>query len=117
MEKGIICRIRDISRAISELDTVFMHEFGVNINEAMSLCVLLNKEQMSASEIAEELCVTMSNASKIIRSVEEKGFVSRELGKEDHRKMLFNLTKEGREKIETMHACDIALPDILKSVL
>lgn len=117
MDKGKICKIRDISRAISELDTKCVNEFGVCINEAMLLCTLLEKEQTTASRIAEELGITQSNASKLIRVVEEKGFVERTLGKDDRRKMFFALTNEGKFKIEAMKCCDMSLPSVLEKAL
>lgn len=117
MDKGKICKLRDIYRGITELDNSFIREFGVNINEAMAMCVLLNKERLTATEIVEGLGASKSNASKIIRAIEEKGFIERQVGEIDHRQMLFNLTKEGKKKIESMQACDMTLPDILKDVL
>lgn len=117
MDKGKICKIRDIYRAISELDTVFARDFGVSINEAMVLCVLLDRQRLTAGEIAEQLGATMSNASKIMRSVETKGLARRALGKDDHRQMFFSLTPAGRTKIEAMKVCEMPLPSILEEVL
>lgn len=117
MDKGKICKIRNIARAIAELDTRLMNQFGICINEAMLLCILSEHELMTASAIAEELGVTPSNASKIIRIVEEKEYIERSIDKRDHRKMFFSLSTEGQQKIETMKASSIEFPAILQEII
>ena len=107
MNQSKICKIRDIYRAISEFETAFAEQFGICLNEAMVLCALLE----------EALGVTQSNVSKIIRMVEDKAFVNRVYGKEDRRQMLFSLTAEGQEKIETLKCSDMTLPEVLKNIV
>lgn len=94
-----LCRIRDIYRAISEFEVQFMQEFDLSLNEGMLLCTLLNTPKLTSSEIAEALGLSASNASKIIRSVEEKKLITRLVGKADKRQMHFALTPEGKNRI------------------
>ncbi len=61
----------------------------------MLLCTLSNVDKLSSGEIAEMLGLSNSNASKVIRSVENKGLIKRELGNQDKRQMNFLLTDEG----------------------
>ncbi|MBQ7550894.1 MAG: winged helix DNA-binding protein [Bacteroidales bacterium] len=117
MDKQIICRLRDINRAISELEHHFLQKFELNINEAMLLCTLKEKSKLSSGAVAEALGITTSNASKVIASAENKKLISRNLCKEDKRQMFFSLTTMGKEKIETLHHEKIALPDILKEIV
>ena len=37
-----MCRLRDINRAIVELERQFLQQFDVNINEAMLLCTKMS---------------------------------------------------------------------------
>ncbi len=117
MDKQIICRLRDINRAIAELERQFSQQFDVNINEAMLLCTLKEKCELSSGAIAEALGLSASNASKVIASSEKKNLISRNLCKEDKRQMFFSLTSIGKEKIETMRNEQIDLPDILKEIM
>ena len=117
MDKQIICRLRDINRAIAELERQFSQQFDVNINEAMLLCTLKGKGELSSGAIAEALGLSASNASKVIASSEKKNLISRNLCKEDKRQMFFSLTSIGKEKIETMRNEQIDLPDILKEIM
>ena len=43
-----------------------------------------------------------SNTSKVIRSVEDKGYVERNLGDSDKRQMYFSLTAEGKKILKEM---------------
>ena len=117
MDKQIICRLRDINRAIAELERQFSQRFDLNINEAMLLCTLKEKGELSSGAVAEALGLSASNASKVIASTEKKNLISRNLCKEDKRQMFFSLTSIGKEKIETMRNEQIDLPDILKEIM
>ena len=117
MDKQIICRLRDINRAIAELEHQFSQRFELNINEAMLLCTLKEKGELSSGVVAEALGLTASNASKVIVSAEKKNLISRNLCKEDKRQMFFSLTAFGREKIETLRNEQIDLPEILKAIV
>ena len=117
MDKQIICRLRDINRAIAELERQFSQQFDLNINEAMLLCTLKEKDELSSGAIAEALGLSASNASKVIASSEKKNLISRNLCKEDKRQMFFSLSSIGKEKIATLRQQQIELPEILKEVV
>ena len=57
-----------------EFENQFAKAYSLSLNEGMLLCTLLDNGQLSSSEIAEALGLSTSNASKVIRSVEEKDF-------------------------------------------
>ena len=117
MDKQVICRLRDINRAIAELEHQFSQRFDLNINEAMLLCTLKEKGELSSGAVAEALGLSASNASKVIASTEKKNLISRNLCKEDKRQMFFSLSSIGKEKIETMRNEQIDLPEILREVV
>ena len=113
MDKQIICRVRDINHAIAELERQFSRQFNMSINEAMLLCTLREKGELSSGALAESLGLYASNASKIIASSEKKSLISRIVCKDDKRQMFFSLTSIGKEKIETMRNEQIDIPEIL----
>ena len=61
--------------------------------------------------------LTASNTSKVISNAEEKGFVSRTLGKHDRRQMYFVLTDRGRELISTINNDEITLDELLEKAI
>src|SRR5574344_1113689 len=113
----IICKIRDIYKLIGEFEGQFNKEYGITLNEGMLLCSLLEKRTLSSTELAKNLGLTCSNTSKVIKSVEEQGFVERQLGKEDKRQMYFALTEKGAECILSVKNSKINIPRELKGHL
>lgn len=81
------------------------------------MCVLKTEGELTAGGLAEKLGLGFSNTSKVIASVEKKGFLKRKLGDTDKRQMYFYLTDSGREIMDSISCCDIEIPELLKSVL
>jgi len=110
MEK--LCAIRDICRSISEYESEFQKVHSLCLNEGMILCSL-KEGRLSSGEIASKLSLTCSNTSKLLRSVEEKSLIERDLGEKDKRQMYFTLTKEGKKTLKSIENDNIALPEFL----
>ena len=100
----VLCKIRDIYRAIAEFEAQFEQAYGLSLNEGMLLCTLLSRGKLSSSEVAEALGLSASNASKVIRSVESKELIVRQVGRED---------KRGKELIGRIKAAHFDLPPLL----
>ena len=60
---------------------------------------------------------TPSNTSKVLRSVEQKGLVTRELCNEDRRQMYYSLTQQGRELLASVSCREVETPEILRDWL
>ena len=70
MDNHCISKIREIFRVITAFECGLQEQIGLNINEAMLLCLLSESENpMLAGEIAEEMGLTRSNTSKVIRFI------------------------------------------------
>lgn len=108
-----LCKIRDVVRVIIDFEQELQAEFELNLNEAMLLCSLKNQDNLSSGEISQLLALKTSNTSKVIGSVEDKGFVKRTSGKEDKRQMYFSLTQKGMEKIKSIYNSSISIPNIV----
>ena len=114
MDSSCLCRIRDIYRAIVDVEQYFEQHYDVNLNEAMLLCTLSARSWQTAGEVAETLGLTNSNASKVIASAERLKLIKRQLCKDDKRRMCFSLTALGEERLAKLHADDMPLPEILR---
>jgi DNA-binding MarR family transcriptional regulator len=112
-----LCKIRDIYRSIVEFENTFQQHYGLGLNEGMLLCTLLKSGQYSSGEIASALGLTCSNASKVIVSAEKKGLLQRTLGDSDKRQMYFTLTEKGEALLATIRESDLALPELLKTIV
>lgn len=108
-----LCKIRDIQKALEVYEMSFEQLNGLSLKEGMLMCCLSEKE-CTATELANQTDMTSSNCSKIISSIEKKGFVVRQFGKDDKRNMWFTLTESGTHKLRELKLHLPELPDILK---
>ena len=111
------CKIRDVYRAITEFEAQFEKRYGLGLNEGSLLCALHEVGRLSSGDIAKQLNLTQSNASKVIRAAENKGLIQRSLGDDDKRQMYFSLTPEGERCLTQLHCCDSEVPAVLKQLL
>ena len=88
--------------------------FGISLDEGMVLCSISSGGSLTCGTIAQKLTITPSNCSKVVAKVESKGLISRTLGKEDKREMIFELTPEGLSLLEQINSSGISLSDVLK---
>ncbi len=110
--------MRDIYKALSTFETNLERSYGVSLNEVMILCCLQEAgEAKPSSALAERTEMTPSNTSKVIGSIESKGYIHRSLGLKDKRMMYFNLTPLGKELLERLKLNQLEIPDILKPLL
>ena len=116
MEKiTCICVMRELMMALSDFENKLMEAHGVSLNEAMVLCAL-GGECVTASVIAERTGMRPSHASKVIGALEERGYLMRELGKQDKRQMYLSLTEAGKECLGRIKAYEFEVPELLKPV-
>ena len=102
--------MRDLYRSLALLETRLSETYGLSLNEAMVLCSIGEETVMAG---VERTGLTASHASKMIRSVEEKGLLVRTLGEKDKRQMYFALTDKAKEKLEDIRKHGIEIPDLL----
>jgi DNA-binding MarR family transcriptional regulator len=70
---------------------------------------------LSGEKIRNELSITKPAVSQMLASLEKKGFVTREINKENRRCILLGLTKKGTDFIErTQRETDKRLAGIIK---
>lgn len=113
----LICKIKDVYKSLYLFEKEFVRQFNMTINEAMLLCCMKDGESHSAYDITEFIGLSSSRVSKIITSVEEKGWIRREIGAEDKRKMIFSLSAEGEKVVKIMKQEPIPLDDVLSKLI
>ncbi len=103
-----ICAIKDIYKVLYQFEKDFADLHQLTINEAMLLCCLKDNHSKSAGTICEYIGLSNSRVSKVITSVENKGFIERSISPEDKRQMLFSLTEAGKDKISQMMETELS---------
>ena len=104
--------MRELTEALSSLESYLMDSYEVTLNEAMVLCSV-GKDTISASLIVERTGMRASHTSKVIRSVEDKELLKRTLGDKDKRQMYFTLTEKGWNCLNSIKENGIEVPDLL----
>lgn len=110
MDNTCLQKLRDVYRAIIGFEKQLEEAVGLNLNEAMLLCLLSDGEKRLSGEIAEELGLTRSNASKVIASLENMALIKRLTCKEDSRCQMFVITRKGTETIGHIHCDSLQMP-------
>lgn len=111
-----LCVLRDLTIALETYENDFQSAHGLSLKEGMVLCCI-SEQQITASDIACKIDMTNSNCSKVIRSVEEKGYIDREFGLKDKRHMVFTLTQSGGNLLKEIQLNEVPMPDILKKLI
>lgn len=102
-----ICKLKDIYKALYIFEKDFSDKNTITINEAMVLCCLKDGKPKAANELCEFVGLSNSRVSRIITSVEGKGYIARQMGTVDKRQMIFTLTDLGIQKIQSMQSDNI----------
>lgn len=111
-----ICAIKDIYKTLYLFEKNFAEVHDITINEAMLLCCLKDNQSKSAGTLCEFIGLSNSRVSKIITSVEDKGYIRRSINKEDKRQMFFSLTAKGKEKIQQMMTVELCVDTLFNQL-
>ena len=110
-----ICAMREVFRAMSSFETAFEKVYRITLNEAMILCILKDAtERMTATNLSKSTDLSPSHTSKMLRILEEKGLIVRELGNEDRRQMYFHLSSTGKQRVSELEVDKVEMPELLK---
>ena len=106
----------DMMRGLAQMEKQMMEQHGLTLNEAMVMCCIAG-DTVSASHICEQTGLISSHGSKVIRRVEEKGYIVRILGEADKRQMLFSLTAAGKAMIKSLRETPVDVPEALQALI
>ena len=94
-----ICAIKDIYKILYQFEKNFSEVHAITINEAMLLCCLKDNEAKSAGMICDYIGLSNSRGLKgESPPVENKGFIRRNINKEDKRQMFSRSPQKGKRK-------------------
>jgi DNA-binding MarR family transcriptional regulator len=114
--KNLLCDLRDIYNEIRLFEAEFCRRRRLSLNEAMLLCTLDSEQPLICKDLSERLALTPSNLSKVIKSIEDKHFIVRELSKYDKRQMCFSLSHKGRAKLLEIHQEKAEITEVLEKI-
>ncbi len=101
--------MRELIKAMSQLEEQLQILYDLSPNEAMALCCIA-QDNPTASCISENVGLSPSNTSKVLRVLELKKLIERSMGEEDRRQMRFKLTHSGHLKLQDIKTGEIEIP-------
>jgi DNA-binding MarR family transcriptional regulator len=111
-----ICQLKDIYKSLYRFEKEFQSRYDMTINEAMVLCFLYSGETHTAGDICDFIGLSASRVSKVINSVENLGYIERNISPTDKRQMLFVLTTSGLRKITEMKKSNFTTADLYQQL-
>ncbi len=108
---------RDLTRrveAVRRFNRFYTRQIGVlhesllrspfSLTEARVIYELAQRERTTASELAAELGLDAGYLSRILRSFQERGLLTKQPSETDGRQSILSLTEQGREAFATLNA-------------
>ncbi len=83
-------------------DRILVQDLPVSYAEYNCLALFYNQHNMTVKSIAEKMDITPGGVTRIITSLENKGYIVREISVSDRREILVSLTDEGEKLTDLM---------------
>lgn len=110
----IIADFRVTMTAIKRVSSERLLRIGVSMAQLHILYTIVRSGGMTMSRLAEELGVSLSNATGLVDRLAERGFLERVRVPEDRRVVVVRLTDEGSQLLSE---ADAVSDDLLRSIL
>jgi MarR family transcriptional regulator, 2-MHQ and catechol-resistance regulon repressor len=98
---------RELQDALAEFIRVYQFRdrdricgYDISPTQCYALDALLRRELVTLNDLAAELCLEKSTASRVVATLERKGYVARTTHPRDGRAVLLTATTAGRRLIE-----------------
>ena len=93
----------EFHEALSELLRVYQFRdrkriccYDISVTQCYALDALIRREPLTQNELAAELYLDKSTASRVVATLERKGYVSRRTDREDRRAVRLRVTRAGK---------------------
>lgn len=104
-----LCELKALLAQVGQLEDRIQTETGLTLNEALAVCTL-SKKCLGPGELAPELWVSPSRATRISQSLVRKGLAEAHPGLDaDGRRKTLGLSPEGEALAERLHGLQSAL--------
>ena len=89
------------AREVVKLYRPYLDEIGLTYTQYIAMMVLWERHQLSSKELGSRLYLDSGTLTPLLKSLEKKGYVSRQRSGEDERVLMVTLTKEGEKLKES----------------
>ena len=92
----------ELEKSCQKKETIFCNRMNLTPMEFRCVRYLYEHGSVMANELSSVLGVTRPRITTILNKLEEKSFISRDIGKSDRRNIQISLNKNGREFADKM---------------
>lgn len=100
LEEQVITELRRIMRATQLSAKTLARESGMTTSQLIVLQVLRAHGEMTARQIAQSMNLTQATVTSLLDRLQERGWITRERGQQDRRRVHVRLTAEGGQQLE-----------------
>lgn len=100
MKKSMGRLINILSRAIQQDLKDVLAPFDISVGEEPYYMALIEEDGVSQDQLSKKVKVDKAATARMVKSLEEKGYLIRKIDSDDKRNKKLYLTKIGREKYE-----------------
>lgn len=94
-----------------------LSETGITEQQWRVLRVLAEGGTLDASEVAERACLLLPSLTRIVRTLSDRGFVTRTQDKGDRRRQMLAITPVGQKVIDDNHAEALRIAERIRNSL
>jgi MarR family 2-MHQ and catechol resistance regulon transcriptional repressor len=106
-DKTLTRQARELQDALAEFIRVYQFRdrdriccHDVSVTQCYALDALVRRELITLNELAAELCLDKSTASRVVATLERKGYVARTTHPRDRRAVLLTATAAGKRLVD-----------------
>jgi len=106
-DRTLTRQARELQDALAEFIRVYQFRdrdriccHDVSVTQCYALDALVRRELITLNELAAELCLDKSTASRVVATLERKGYVARTTHPRDRRAVLLTATAAGKRLVE-----------------
>ena len=104
IEKQLRFRLHTSTRIITQAYTPLLSGIGLTYPQYLVMMVLWEQDAQPVNDIAKRLYLETNTVTPLLKRMEAEGFIKREKGSEDGRKVIVSLTPKGKA-LEEQAAC------------
>ena len=109
--------IHRINSLLQQLANPLFQEFGLDMVTSRVMVAILEREAVTVGELAELLATPQPTVSHQVKRLDRLGYLSRQPGRPDSRRVLLSLTPRGREVADSLDAYSREIMGLLEAAI
>jgi len=109
--------IHRINALLQQLANPLFQEFGLDMVTSRVMVAIFQREAVTVGELAELLATPQPTVSHQVKRLDRLGYLSRQPGRPDSRRVLLRLTQRGREVAGSLDAYSREVMSLLEAAI